>query len=572
MRNDPHGETDFELGEIATPRRPLAEPTSPSMETGMSASWGPKGSSERLLDKIRDITITFDLPRRAFLFAGIASGVALTFRSTPLLAGDETVVSLRSGRVRGARAPGVTSFKGIPYAANPFSAATRFQAPKPVAPWAGIRDATAFGAPPPQPSRDTEASLFGGLDDLTLNIWTPDSNVRGLPVMMWIPGGAFVRADAGEQAYNGTRFAADGIIVVTVNYRVGVDGFMAVEGAPANRGLLDQIAALEWVRDNIEAFGGDANNITLFGQSAGAESVAILLASGRSEGLFKRAILQSPPMQAMTECNAARLAGVFASQLGVEPTVAGLGGVPFEDLIAAIPDLEAELEDSAKWGKLSLGGTAFLPVIDGDVLDASPIDMLARAHEAGIPVIVGSTDEEARIYMVPGGAIDEVSQKQVDQVVDELKLPAGTIDTYRALSVGATNGDLYTALQSDYTFRMPALRIAELRSGNRHTWHYNFSWRSPGFGGRLGAAHFVDVPFSFGTLLSDQAKTFVGDNPPTSLVEAMHGAWAAFAKTGDPGWPTYDLATRTTMRFDTTSSLVHDPERAVRHLWKDVAF
>lgn len=513
------------------------------------------------------------LSRRTLFGVGMASLLSAALRSPlSLAATGQPVVSLSDGRVRGARAAGVASFKRIPYAANPFTAATRFQAPRPVVPWAGVRDATAFGPPPPQPSRDPQPVLFGGPDDLTLNIWTPDPDAKGLPVMVWIPGGAFVRADAGEAAYDGTRFAADGIVVVTVNYRVGVDGFMAIEGAPANRGLLDQIAALNWVRDNIAAFGGDANNVTLFGQSAGAESVAILLASPKAEGLFKRAILQSPPMQAIASDDAKRVAEIFAKGLGVAPTVAGLGGVPFDALIAAIHGLEADLKDRAKWGKLSLGGTAFLPVIDGDTLGASPIDMLARVPKTGIPVIVGSTDQEARIYMVPGGAIDHVAPQAIDQFIDALKLPAATLDVYRADPANATIGDLYTALQSDYTFRMPALRIAELRSGDQRTWHYNFSWRSPAFGGRLGAAHFVDVPFSFDTLSSDQAMSFVGANPPASLAEAMHGAWVAFAKTGDPGWPAYDLATRTTKRFDATSSLVNDPERATRDLWEDVAF
>ncbi|CAB3730819.1 carboxylesterase/lipase family protein [Achromobacter piechaudii] len=499
--------------------------------------------------------------------------ITLTPPATPALPADgQPVFSIQSGRLRGTRAGGVASFKRVPYAANPFTAANRFQAPKPVAPWDGIRDATAFGLAPPQPSRDPQAVLFGGCDDLTLNIWTPDPSTKGLPVMVWIPGGAFIRADASEPAYDGDHFAVDGIVVVTVNYRVGVDGFMAIEGAPANRGLLDQIAALKWVRDNIAAFGGDAANVTLFGQSAGAESAAILLASPKTEGLFKRVILQSPPMQAMSSADGKRLAAVFAKGLGVAPTVDGLAGVPLDKLIDAGTKLATAIKDPATWGKLSLGGTAFLPVIDGDVLDASPIDMLARGPKPGVPVIVGSTDEEARIYMVPGDVIDHIQQQAIDQFIGALKLPADTLDIYRTKPANVTIGDLYTALQSDYTFRMPALRIAELRSSKWQTWHYNFSWRSPGFGGRLGAAHFVDVPFSFDTLSSDQAKAFVGSNPPASLAEAMHGAWVAFAKTGDPGWPAYDLTTRLTKRFDATSSLVADPEKATRGLWKDVAF
>ncbi len=513
------------------------------------------------------------LPSRRTVFkAGIASVLAMTLHSAPsMAAAKQPVVTLRSGRLRGVRSNGVAVFKRIPYAANPFKPETRFRAPQPVAPWQGVRDASAFGPPPPQPSRDPKAGLFGGADDLTLNIWTPDPHAKDLPVMVWIPGGAFIRADASEAAYDGSRFAADGIVLVTVNYRVGVDGFMAIDGAPANRGLLDQIAALQWVRDNIAAFGGNPENVTLFGQSAGAESVAILLASPRTEGLFKRAILQSPPMQSMQPADAQRLTAAFAKGLGVEPTVAGLAAVPLDKLIDASVALVGVLKDRAVWGRLSLGGTAFLPVIDGDLLDASPIDMLARGPKPNVPVIVGSTDEEARIYMVPGGAIRRITPTDVDLFIGDLNLPAQTLDVYKSVARDQSPGEVYTALQSDYTFRMPTLRIAEMRGGNRMAWHYNFSWRSPGFGGELGAAHFVDVPFAFDALGSAQARTFIGDNPPSSLAEAMHSAWVEFAKTGDPGWPAYDLAERTARRFDASSSIAIDPEKATRLLWKDVA-
>jgi para-nitrobenzyl esterase len=530
-------------------------------------------SPDGVLDRDSEIAMPLPLSRRAVFGVGLASVITAMLRPARSRADSgQPVVTLPSGHLRGTREAGTVTFKRVPYAANPFTAANRFQAPQPVVPWAGIRDATAFGPPPPQPSRDPQPVLFGGPDDLTLNIWTPDPSARGLPVMVWIPGGAFVRADASESTYDGTHFAAEGIVVVTVNYRVGVDGFMTIEGAPDNRGLLDQIAALTWVRDNIAAFGGDPTDVTLFGQSAGAESAAILLASPKSDGLFTRVILQSPPMQAMTSADATRLAGVFADGLGVAPTADGLAGVPLDTLIDAGTKLTTAVKDRATWGKLSLGGTAFLPVLDGDVLDAAPIDMLARGPKPDVPVIVGSTDEEARLYMVPGGEIDHISQQALDEFIGDIKLPADTPSIYRADPANDTIGDLFTALQSDYTFRMPALRIAELRSGNRRTWHYNFSWRSPSYDGRLGAAHFVDVPFSFDTVSSGQARAFVGTNPPASLADAMHGAWVAFAKTGDPGWPVYDLTTRDTMRFDAASSVVADPEKSTRALWKDVEF
>ncbi len=496
----------------------------------------------------------------------------MTAPAMPTSATEEgPVVKFRTGQLRGSRQLGVVSFKRVPYAANPFTAQTRFRAPQPVTAWTGIRDATEFGRPPPQPGRDTPPTLCGGPDDLTLNIWTPDREAKGLPVMVWLPGGAFIRADAGEAAYDGTRFAAAGIVLVTVNYRVGVDGFMAIEGAPANRGILDQIAALEWVRDNIAAFGGDPANVTLSGQSAGAESVAILLASPRTEGLLQRAILQSPPMQAVTTQDATRLATALARTLGIRPTIAALSGVSFEALTNAAVALNRTIKDRATWGRLSLGGTAFLPIIDDALLEVSPLGMLARSPKPGVPVIVGSTDQEARLYTVPNGDIDRFKQAEIDQLVVDLQLPAGAIDLYRQNDGNRTIGDLYSALQSDYTFRIPALRIAEQRSRAGSVWHYNFAWKSPAYGGRLGAAHFVDVPFCFGMLASDQARIFIGDDPPATLADAMHKAWVAFARTGDPGWPAYDLIERATMRFDTRSGIVKDPEKVARILWHDVS-
>ncbi|MFL1874339.1 carboxylesterase/lipase family protein [Hansschlegelia beijingensis] len=378
----------------------------------------------------------------------------------PTLAAENgPVVGLPTGQLRGSLLNGIVSFKGVPYAANPFTTRARFRAPQPVTAWTGVRDATDFGRPPPQPGRDTPPTLFGGADDLTLNIWTPDPEADGLPVMVWLPGGAFIRADAGEAAYDGARFAAGGVVLVTVNYRVGVDGFMAIEGAPPNRGILDQIAALEWVRDNIAAFGGDPANVTLFGQSAGAESVGILLALPRTEGLFRRAILQSPPMQAVTTQEATRLATALAGMLGLRPTIADLSGVSLEALTDAAVGLNSTIKDRATWGRLSLGGTAFLPIVDGALLDASPLAMLERSPKPDVPVMVGSADQEARLYTVPNGDIDKVTQAHVDQLVGDLKLPAEAVDLYGRNPANRTPGDVYSALQSDYTFRMPALRI-----------------------------------------------------------------------------------------------------------------
>ena len=206
------------------------------------------------------------------------------------------VVRTQHGEVRGSVADGVNTFKGIPYAAPPFGA-NRLLPPQPVEPWSGVRDALAYGAKPPQlpypPPWDVLIPERGplGEDCLNLNIWTPDPGSAGLPVMVWIPGGMF---EAGSGAsYDGSGFAREGVVCVTMNYRVGAEGFLYLGDGNSNLGLLDQLAALEWVRENIAAFGGDPGNVTVFGQSAGAMSIGTLLSMPRAEGLFRRAILQS---------------------------------------------------------------------------------------------------------------------------------------------------------------------------------------------------------------------------------------------------------------------------------------
>ena len=209
-----------------------------------------------------------------------------------------TVVKTRQGEVRGSEAYGVNTFKGIPYAAPPFGA-NRLRPPQPVAPWSGVRDALSYGPKTPQPSYPPEVSVLlpelaiPGEDCLTLNIWSPDLGSAGQPVMVWIPGSAFQYGTAAMPWYDGSRFARDGIVCVTINYRVGVDGFLYLGDGIANLGLLDQVAALKWVQENIAAFGGDPQNVTLFGESAGAMSIGTLLSMPRAKGLFHRAIAQS---------------------------------------------------------------------------------------------------------------------------------------------------------------------------------------------------------------------------------------------------------------------------------------
>lgn len=500
------------------------------------------------------------------VLAGLGGCAVSDGRRVRLVESAGAEVTVAEGDLRGGRAGDVIVFRRVPYAANPYVAELRFKAPEPAAKWAGARDATAPGPMPPQPSRSPQGGLIGAPDDLTLNIWAP-LDARNAPVMVWLPGGAFYRVDAGETWYDGSAFARKGVIVVTVDYRVGIDGFLQLEGMPANRALLDQLAALRWIQRNIPAFGGNPANVTLAGQSAGAQCVLALLGMQSAKGLFQKAIAQSPPAAFLTPAQAARITIATAQLLKVEPSAQALSGVPWPALIAGVEAMVTDLRNVPKWGDIG-GQPPFLPVVDGTVLTAPPVSALRRNAPRDVPLMVGCTDEEARLYLVPGGVIDRVPPPAVDGALKRYGLPADAQSVYRQVRPEASAGDMLAAIESDKTFRVPALRYAEARvAADAPTWYYHFAWSSPAFGGRLGAGHVVDVPYVFDTLASRQAGPFLGGTGHQPLADYMHARWAAFIKDSDPGWPRYRLDTRPTMRFDTTSSISQDPLADRRKLW-----
>jgi carboxylesterase type B len=501
------------------------------------------------------------------------------------------VVKTRQGQVRGSFADGVHTFKGIPYAAAPFGA-HRLRPPQPVEPWSGVRDALSFGAEPPQlrPDPQTQALVpdpaVPGEDCLNLNVWSPALGAARLPVMVWIPGGMF---EAGSGAsYDGSRFARDGVVCVTMNYRLGVDGFLFLGDGDANLGLLDQVAALAWVRDNIAAFGGDPANVTIFGESAGAMSVCTLLSMPRADGLFRRAIAQSGAAhQVMSAATARRVGRHLADKLGVQATREAIAAVPVECLLAAQAELKVELlahPDPERWGDEVVTSTLpWQPVVDGDVIPAPPIDRIAAGAGAHLDVMVGTNTEDWRLFVVASGAIDRITQQILTgpvavygyQALAAYGLPVETaLAAYRAAYPGASPGDLLAAVQTDWWCRIPAIRLAEAHATSpAATFMYEFAWRSPAFDGRLGACHALEIPFVFDTLdkgADQMLGPLLGPAPPQQLADTMHAAWVSFATSGDSDWPKYDLSRRATMRFDTTSGVVADPRTAERTLWEGV--
>jgi para-nitrobenzyl esterase len=492
------------------------------------------------------------------------------------------VVNTRYGEVRGSVADGVNAFKGIPYAAPPFGA-NRLRPPQPVAPWSGVRDALAYGPKAPQPPCPPPVDVLlpefavPGEDCLTLNLWSPDLGSAGQPVMVWIPGGMFEYHGTGAAPwYDGRRFARDGIVCVTINYRVGVDGFLYLGEGNANLGLLDQVAALAWVQENIAAFGGEPGNVTIFGESAGGMSVGTLLSMPRAEGLFRRAIAQSGAAhQVISAATAQRVGQHLAEKLGVEATREAIAAVPVDRLLQAQAELKADLlaqPDPERWGGEVVASTLpWQPVIDGDVIPARPIDRIVAGAGADIDVMVGTTTDEWRLFLVANGAIDHVTDEALAGAVAAYGLPVeATLAAYRAAHRGASAGDLLAAIQTDWWCRIPTLRLADAHAKSTSaTYMYEFAWRSPQFNGLLGACHALEIAFVFDTLGNGTAP-LLGTNPPQQLADTMHATWVAFATSGDSGWPKYDLSRRATMRFDTTSEVVDDPRSAERALWEGV--
>lgn len=491
---------------------------------------------------------------------------------------SRVVASTRSGQVEGVLQDGIAAFKGIPFAAPPFGP-RRWHPPQPVEPWTGVRPALSYGPVPPQsPYPEPFHALLGdngevGEDCLNLNVWTPEPRRSGLPVMVWIHGGSFFRGSGAVPVYDSTAFARDGVVCVTINYRLGAEGFLWFGDGAANLGLLDQLAALRWVQENIAAFGGDPNRVTIFGESAGAFSVATLLAIEAGKGLFSKAVMQSGAgHHVISPATAERVGRLLCEKLGVAPSREALAALPLPRYVQAQAELALEVattQDAARFGETVANGMLFEPVIDGTLLTKRPIDAIAAGAGRQAQVLLGTTSEEWRFFIVPNRIIDYITEAHAVRLATARGLnPTEALALYRAAAPNATVGDMYAALTTDWFFRIPAIRLAEAHAVGAYL--YEFAWRSPLFGGRLGSCHALEIGFVFDNL-DRTASPMLGDDPPQSLARAMHQAWVRFATTGDPGWPRYDAQHRNVMRFDADGgTLATDPEASIRRLWDGV--
>lgn len=504
----------------------------------------------------------------------------------------------RSGPVSGVLLPAdathdraVSRFLGIPFAA-PISGENRFRAPQREASWTEVRPAEAYGPICPQAPGALESMLgadkaVSSDDCLNLNIWTPATDDAKRPVLVWIHGGAYVTGSGSTPWYDGQRFAANhDVVVVTINYRLGALGYLdltrLVPGSESvvspNNGVLDQIAALQWVQDCIAAFGGDPGNVTVFGESAGAMSIGALFGAPTAQGLIHRAILQSGAADNVSaHARADRSAGAFLEALNLAPTLdslTALSTLPIDEIIRA-----SSVADSTS---VEGGGLAWQPVIGHDSLPAHPLEAVTSGAHRGIDVLFGTTREEMRLFTVfdpnaanlDRGAIVNRLSRSFDAATAE-----ALADAYLAEDAARPGSDTWVEIATDHVFRWPAHKLANaFASGTANRQRaYEFEWRTPAFGGVLGSCHALEIPFVFNNLHQRGVEMFTGTGDERqAMADVLHHAWASFARHGDPNleaapkapeWPQWTPEERHTFTVGTEVRVVSDPRGDALRRW-----
>jgi para-nitrobenzyl esterase len=482
----------------------------------------------------------------------------------------EPEVSTSAGRVRGRVERGHAVFRGIPFAKPPLFE-RRFQAPARPDPWDGVRDAGEFGPQAPQgafpgtpaPPADTTGEW------LTVNVWTPDTGAQALPVMVWIHGGAYLFGSGGP-GYDGTRFAAGGVVFVSLNYRLGMEGFAQIPGAPANRGLLDAVAALRWVQENIGKFGGDPANVTVFGESAGAGVIAALLAIPAAKGLFTRAIAQSVPGTFFTPALAGAVTSAVAAAAGLPATYEALSAADPMRLVAAQMDVTARMKECPDWGAVRITDTPFSPVVDGEVLPRAPWRALVSGAARDVALLTGHNRDEYRLFIASQGRLGQITGDEADTVLDYFAPAPDGPAGYRRAYPNVDAGGLFEVAFSDWLFRMPTLHLAQAHAmSGGTTYLYELAAQAPS--GPFGACHALDVPLVFGEYAEGIGAMLTGPEPPAAFValgDLMRREWLGFAAYGVPGWSAYGTEHRTTRVYDLQPDVRSYPEEASMRLWE----
>ncbi len=547
--------------------------------------------------RLREGSVIMD--RRPFIGLGIGALAVGTLMNSKLAAAlnqaaaaptPGVTVETTLGKVRGATQAGVQAFRGVPYAAST-APPNRFMPPAKREPWTGVRDCFELGLRSPQRSSD----FFGqvpkffevmcpaepmGEDCLVLNVWTPGTTGgRKRPVMVWLHGGGYTSGSGGFVCYNGQELARKhDVVVVTVNHRVTIFGYLYFAGIggekyakSSNIGTLDIVAALEWVRDNAAAFGGDPGNVTIFGQSGGGGKVSTLLAMPSAHGLFHKAVIQSGANLKGVPVGAAnRSAETFLSRLNLKPDqIDQLQHLSVDQLLAAIP--------TGGGPGLAL---ALAPVVDGTTLPSGPFDPVAPEISANVPVLIGTTETEVTIF--PGQILDPIDDADLHKRVKQTLAKASdaqvdqVIAAYKAGRPGAANTDLYLALASDAGFRAGVVTQAERKAAQKApVYNYYITWHSPIEDGKYRAFHTIEIPFEFDIV--DLCPSMTGSGPERQpLADKISGAWVSFARTGNPNhkgipnWAQFDATKRATMVIDNEWKLVNDPHGEEQRLLHSV--
>lgn len=501
------------------------------------------------------------------------------------------IVDTALGRLRGVVRDDAFLFAGVPYAQPPLGE-LRFRPPVPVTPWTDELDATQFGPMCPQNSSMLDL-IFGtenpaqDEDCLTLNVFAPPwehgaTPTADRPVMVWIHGGGFELGASSQSVYTGKAFTRDGAVLVSINYRLGTFGFMELGQLDAdfagsgNNGLRDQICAIDWVRANIAAFGGDPDNITLFGESAGAMSLALLMASGELAGRVRRVVCQSGAASAASTPEVAQMStDSILDTLGVA-TVADLQAADAADLVRAhgklglarIGDPEATLGTTQE----IVAFLPFRPIADGDFLPVDPLVAIADGSAAGIDLMIGTNADEWTLFSMldTSGGEPEVIRARLTQLGAD---PYVVVPVYEAEHPGASGKDLMTAIMTDVVFRVPAYEMADAHSSHGRVWMYRFEWAGTAMGGMMGATHGIEIPFVFDNLALPNLAALLGKDSPEDVAEVVHRCWTAFGRDGQPGsvggaeWMPYTAEEPECMGFNTDSGPRGDPLALTRAVW-----
>lgn len=546
------------------------------------------------MKKIQFTRVQFTLKYILLLLVTAFSGVLCA--ATAPIATD--IIATSNGKVRGLQEEsGVSAFKGIRYGAPP-TGNQRFLPPQAPQYWDGVKDASSFGAPAMQmynrASVASELSMqlatvfttasdikIDNEDCLFLNLWTPANDDKKRPVMVWLHGGGFAYGSGAWPVYDGANLASKGdVVVVTVNHRLNVFGYLNladIGGAKyvhsGNAGMLDLVLALQWVRDNAAAFGGDPDNVTIMGESGGGVKVSHLLAMPRAKGLFHKAIIQSGPGLTATSFDAAhRTAMKILAALDIDKNnLEKLSQIPAQDILDAV----------IVAGKNAPGGRGFRlsPIVDGDVLPGHPFTPKAPDISKNVPVLIGWNKDEMTIFNTSASWFGKMNEEELTARVKSFAGDKGgkLIATYKALYPEYSSTYLYNIIAGDSRMFIGSVQLAQRKAALKGAavYQYYLTWETPVGNGVFKSPHTLDMPFMFNNV--DKSVALTGDTPESRALERqMSSSWIAFAHNGDPNnhtvpnWPAYDKVKRSVMVFNVKSKIVEDPKQRARKILENL--